>query len=61
MEGTTEEGTVEKSVTARHDDYGTEVSVYVGGIRQDRYYVHAEDGDWRSGIPAGASVREFAR
>lgn len=46
------------SVLARHDDDGTSVSIFVGGVRTDHYYVHAADGDWRTGVPDGARVNE---
>lgn len=45
-------------VTARHDDAGTLVRIYRAGERRDSYYVHAEDGDWRCGLPAGARILE---
>lgn len=49
-----------KTYIAKHDDGGTEVSVYTGEMLTDRYYIHAESGDnWRDGVEKGSHVREY--
>ena len=49
-----------KTYIAKHDDGGTEVSVYVGSVLSDRYYIHAESGDnWRDAVEKGSHIREY--
>jgi hypothetical protein len=45
--------------TARIDDYGALVSIYVGDVLTERFYVHHDDADWRKTVPVGVPVRTY--
>jgi hypothetical protein len=45
--------------TARIDDYGALVSIYVGDVLTERFYVHHDDANWRKTVPVGVPVRTY--
>lgn len=38
-------------VSATHDEWGTTIRIYVGGVLREDYYAPTEQGNWRRGLP----------